>query len=93
MSPLCSYLGDSLPQLPTPYHIFFGFPSPECTFQIINGLLQLGYRPFSEFSTGLCLPDRSEPVSTTALGYSKGLQRHQPEDMKSPTLHISPQSS
>lgn len=33
----------------------FGFPSPGCTFQIIDGLLQLGYRALSELSTGLRL--------------------------------------
>lgn len=60
-SPLSSYLRDSPPQLLT-QHTFFGSLSPKCTFQIIDGLLQLGYRAFSKFSTGLRLPERNKPL-------------------------------
>lgn len=72
---LSSYLRDSPPQLLT-QHTFLGFLSPECTFQIVNGLLQLGYRAFSKFSTGLRLSDRNKAVSATALQQRASARGH-----------------
>lgn len=72
VSPLSNSLEGSFPQHPPPHPILSGFPSPRCTFQIINGLLQLRYRPLSKFSTGLCLQKEASPVVQQLWGTATG---------------------